>query len=156
MDELWNWSSATFRGRRHQKDSQSGFYRSVCVCRCSSIIFWQTCEDPHGTMYCTDISTDQQLHQQGEELRPRLRPVPVGDGRNGVRHAGTHFADRLLQTSRQQLPNGSLSLQGYKSADLRSVTINVSSYWFHTEADRDFLSQRTFPLKIILCINVIQ
>lgn len=74
-----------------------------------------TCEDPHGSMHGIDISADQHLHQQGEQLRPGLGPVPVGDGRHSVRNTGTDFADRLPQTAWQQLPDGSFSLQGDNS-----------------------------------------
>lgn len=72
----------------------------------------QTCEDPHGPVHSTDISADQHLHQKGEQLRPGLGPVPVGDGWHGVRHAGADFADRLPQAAWQQLPDGGFGLVG--------------------------------------------
>lgn len=39
-----------------------------------------TSEDPHGPVHSADITTDQHFHKQSKELRPSLRPVPVGDG----------------------------------------------------------------------------
>ena len=80
-----------------------------CVFMCISL---HTCEDPHGPVHSVDISADQHLHQQGEELWPGLRPIPVSDGRHSVRNTGTDFADRLPQTTGQQLPNSSFSLEG--------------------------------------------
>lgn len=71
----------------------------------------RACEDPHGPVHSVDISADQHLHQQGEQLRPGLRPVPVGDGRHGVRNAGADFADCLPQTAWEQLSDGSFSLE---------------------------------------------
>lgn len=82
----------------------------------------QTCEDPHGPVHSVDISADQHLHQKGEELRPGFRPVPVGDGRHGVRNTGADFADRLPQTTRQQLPDGCFSLEG-DSKNLASMLL---------------------------------
>ena len=71
-----------------------------------------TCEDPHGTVHGVDIPADQHLHQQVEELGPGLGPVPVGDGRDSVRHAGAHLADGFPEPSGKQLSDGSLSLGG--------------------------------------------
>lgn len=71
-----------------------------------------TCEDPHGPVHGIDVSADQHLHQQCKQLWPRLRPVPVGDGRDGVRDAGTNFADGLPQSAWQQLSNGGFGLNG--------------------------------------------
>lgn len=71
-----------------------------------------TCEDPHGPVHSIDISADQHLHQEGKQLRPGLRPVPVGNGRHGVRNTGADFTDGLPQSAWQQLPDGSFSLKG--------------------------------------------
>lgn len=71
----------------------------------------QTCKDPHGPVHGTDVPADQHLHQEGEELRPGLGPVPVGDGRHGVRHAGADFADGLPQAAGQQLSDGGFGLE---------------------------------------------
>lgn len=71
-----------------------------------------TCEDPHGPVHSVDVSADQHLHQQRKQLWPRLGPVPVRDGRNGVRDAGANFADGLSQSAWQQLSNGSFGLDG--------------------------------------------
>ena len=62
-------------------------------------------------MHSINISTDQHLHQEREELGPRLRPVPVSNSRHRISNAGANFADRLPQTARQQLPDGSFSLK---------------------------------------------
>lgn len=74
-----------------------------------------TREHPHGPVHGINVSADQHLHQEGEELRPRLRPVPVGDGRHGVRNTGADFADGLPQTAGQQLPDGGFRLEENKS-----------------------------------------
>lgn len=81
----------------------------VCVLMCTLL---HTCEDPHSSVHSVDISADQHLHKQGEELRPGLRPVPVSDGRHGICNTRADFADCLPQTTRQQLPDGSFSLEG--------------------------------------------
>lgn len=47
---------------------------------CVIYMLLHTREHPHGPVHGINVSTDQHLHQEGEELRPRLRPVPVGDG----------------------------------------------------------------------------
>ena len=75
-------------------------------------IIFHTCEDPHGPVHSVDVSTDQHLHQEGEQLRPGLGPVPVGDGRHGVRYTGADLADGLPQTAGQQHPDGGFSLEG--------------------------------------------
>lgn len=59
-----------------------------------------TSEDPHGPVHSADITTDQHFHKQRKELRPSLRPVPVGDGWNGVSYAGADFANGLPETPR--------------------------------------------------------
>ena len=63
-------------------------------------------------MNSIDISANQHLHQQGEQLRPGLGPVPVGDGWHGICNTGADFADRLSQTAGQQPSNGGFSLDG--------------------------------------------
>lgn len=101
----------------HSKNKQTNkknmYSFSVFMC-----IHVHTCEDPHCPVHSIDVSTDQHLHQQSEQLWPGLGPVPVGDGRHGVRNTGADFADRLPQTAWQQLPDGGFSLEG----DDRSLT----------------------------------
>lgn len=75
-------------------------------------------------MHSIDISADEHFHQQGEELRPGLRPVPVGDGWHSVRNTGADFANRLPQAAWQQLPDCSFSLE----EESRGLTTLGSKY----------------------------
>lgn len=71
-----------------------------------------TCEDPHSSVHGINVPADQHLHEQRKQLWPRLGPVPVSDGWDGVCNAGADLADGLPQSTRQQLSNGSFSLNG--------------------------------------------
>lgn len=70
-----------------------------------------TCEDPHGPVHGADVTADQHVHEKGEELRPGFGPVPVGDGRHSVGHAGPHLTDGLPEALGQKLPDGCLGLE---------------------------------------------
>lgn len=86
---------------------------------CRSVVSWltaddsceRTCKDPHGPVHGTNVAANQHFHQQGEELRPSLGPVPVCDGWHGVRDAGAHLADGFAQAAGQQAPDGGFGLQ---------------------------------------------
>ena len=71
----------------------------------------RTCQHPHGTVDGVHISAHQHLHEQVEELRPGLGPVPVCDGRHRVGHAGAHLAYGLPQAVGQQFPDDYLCLE---------------------------------------------
>lgn len=86
---------------------------------CVIYMLLHTREHPHGPVHGINVSTDQHLHQEGEELRPRLRPVPVGDGWHGVCNTGADFADWLPQTAGQQLPDGGFCLEGNNKSPTR-------------------------------------
>lgn len=70
-----------------------------------------TCQHAHGPVDGVQVPAHQHLHEQAEELGPGFRPVPVGDGRHGVGHAGAHLAYRLPQPAGQQLPDDRLRLR---------------------------------------------
>ena len=70
-----------------------------------------TCENPHGTVDLVGIPLGDHHHEEAEEIRPGIGPVPVGDGWDGVGHAGPHLADGLAQPGGQPATDMGLGLQ---------------------------------------------
>ena len=110
-------------------------------------IWSHTCENPHGPVHGTDVSADQHLHQQGEELRPGLGPVPVGDGRHGVGDTGADFADGLSQAAGQQLPDGSFSLE----EENKRWALNSPQSSNYNVVTRGYLNCRSCRVDYLIC-----
>ena len=50
-------------------------------------------------------TTCQSLHQNIKQFRPRLRPVPMSDGRHSIRNTDTNSPNWLTQSDGQQASN---------------------------------------------------
>ncbi len=89
----------------------------------------QTCENSHGTVHCVAVVARERFHQNAEQFRPCLRPIPVRYSRYSVSHTGPHFTDGLLQSMWKNVSNGRFCLKSKARHNCQETSLRRKRTW---------------------------